>query len=341
MRKRFPALSIVCFLLLSLCGCSAIGEKSGSLSVIYTLAALISVILLIAYLLIPAKKSAWFILLFTSVLVVNLGYLALALSRNLNEALHANRLAYFGSVFLPLAMWMIIANVTHLRNPKWLRATLLGISILIFLIAASPGYLDIYYQEVTFLKQDGVSVLQKVYGPLHPVYLVYLLGYFCAMVGAIVYATWQDKIDSLAYACILALAVFANIIVWLIEQMVRIEFEVLSISYILSESFLLGLHLFMAEAERKKASAPVPASPAPEPPAEDSAEVRFFLQALPTLTPKERSLYDCYVSGMSTAQILEALSIKENTLKFHNKNLYGKLGVSSRKQLLQIARKLP
>ena len=89
MRKRFPALSIVCFLLLSLCGCSAIGEKSGSLSVIYTLAALISAFLLIAYLLIPAKKSAWFILLFTSVLVVNLGYLALALSRNLNEALHA------------------------------------------------------------------------------------------------------------------------------------------------------------------------------------------------------------------------------------------------------------
>jgi len=27
------------------------------------------------------------------------------------------------------------------------------------------------------------------------------------------------------------------------------------------------------------------------------------------------------------------LNIKENTLKFHNKNIYGKLGVSSRKEL--------
>ena len=32
------------------------------------------------------------------------------------------------------------------------------------------------------------------------------------------------------------------------------------------------------------------------------------------------------------------LSIKENTLKFHNKNLYSKLGVSSRKELLKVHR---
>jgi len=31
------------------------------------------------------------------------------------------------------------------------------------------------------------------------------------------------------------------------------------------------------------------------------------------------------------------LDIKENTLKYHNKNIYSKLGVSSRKQLVMIA----
>ena len=55
------------------------------------------------------------------------------------------------------------------------------------------------------------------------------------------------------------------------------------------------------------------------------------------MTPKELAIYQCYVSGMSTAQIMEQLQIKENTLKFHNKNLYGKLGVCSRKQLLRLA----
>ena len=32
------------------------------------------------------------------------------------------------------------------------------------------------------------------------------------------------------------------------------------------------------------------------------------------------------------------MNITENTLKFHNKNIYGKLGVPSRKELLRILR---
>ena len=30
------------------------------------------------------------------------------------------------------------------------------------------------------------------------------------------------------------------------------------------------------------------------------------------------------------------LNIKESTLKYHNRNLYGKLGVSTRKELLEL-----
>ena len=33
---------------------------------------------------------------------------------------------------------------------------------------------------------------------------------------------------------------------------------------------------------------------------------------------------------------IDNLNIKENTLKYHNRNLYGKLGVSSKKELLEI-----
>ena len=44
-----------------------------------------------------------------------------------------------------------------------------------------------------------------------------------------------------------------------------------------------------------------------------------------------------YLEGKSTKEIMEEMSIKENTLKYHNKNIYSKLGVSSRKQLIEIA----
>ena len=46
---------------------------------------------------------------------------------------------------------------------------------------------------------------------------------------------------------------------------------------------------------------------------------------------------DLYLAGKSTKEIMAELNIKENTLKYHNKNIYSKLGVSSRKQLVSLA----
>jgi len=62
-----------------------------------------------------------------------------------------------------------------------------------------------------------------------------------------------------------------------------------------------------------------------------------FLEHLSTLTPTERNVFDLYISGKSAKEILEVMNIKENTLKYHNKNIYSKLGVSSRKELLRYA----
>ena len=51
-------------------------------------------------------------------------------------------------------------------------------------------------------------------------------------------------------------------------------------------------------------------------------------------------IFDLYLDGNGTKDVLAKMNIKENTLKYHNKNIYGKLGVSSRKQLLEIAGKI-
>ena len=348
MRRSFLCYSLISAIIL-LTGCASIGDRSASLSAVYGAIAVLALLLLLGYCCVAAKKDTWFLLLFSSVSVVNIGYFALSISGGLGEALLANRLSYLGSVFLPLSMLMIIINATHISYRKWLPGTLLGLAILMFLIAASPGYLTIYYEEVSFVVVDGVAALKKVYGPLHSLYLVYLLGYFATMIAVIVYTAAKGKLDSPAYAVIIAIAVFVNLGVWLVEQLVYIPFEILSISYIISESFLLGVHILMGEAKKRQAelvqSIPIPAQPEPVcervtvqvPPAETNLAAReLFLAGLAELTPKERQLYDCYVARMTTDVIMEQLAIKENTLKFHSKNLYSKLGVRSRKQLVEL-----
>ena len=66
-------------------------------------------------------------------------------------------------------------------------------------------------------------------------------------------------------------------------------------------------------------------------------DYEFFLCNLSTLSPAEYKIYELYLSGKTAKEIVGILGITENTLKYHNKNIYSKLGISSRKQLLRFA----
>lgn len=67
----------------------------------------------------------------------------------------------------------------------------------------------------------------------------------------------------------------------------------------------------------------------------DHDSYKMFVDNLSTLTPKEKEVFDLYTQGLSTKEIIAQQQISENTLKYHNKNIYSKLGVKSRKELLQ------
>ncbi len=66
-------------------------------------------------------------------------------------------------------------------------------------------------------------------------------------------------------------------------------------------------------------------------------DFEMFLKHLHTLTPKEREIFNYYLEGKKAKEIMELAGINQNTLKYHNKNIYSKLGVTSRKQLLEYA----
>ena len=67
----------------------------------------------------------------------------------------------------------------------------------------------------------------------------------------------------------------------------------------------------------------------------DHDSYKMFIDNLSTLTTKEKEIFDLYTQGLSTKDIIVQQQISENTLKYHNKNIYSKLGVKSRKELLQ------
>ena len=364
MTKKLSIVGSMLLILLSFGGCSGVGNKNATISAIYISTSILSVILLLGYCTLIKERQPWFILLFSAVAVVNIGYLSLSVSSTLNEALLSNRVAYLGSVFLPVSMLMAILKTCRIIIPKWTVSVIMLLSAVVFLIAASPGYLDIYYKEVTLVKVNGATVLDKVYGPLHSIYLYYLMGHFAAMLAVIIYARVSKKIKSSPKSILLLTAVFINLCVWLMEQIVDLDFEFLSVSYIASELFLLGISLLIQDitlhnalvtihhadssteltesisataTDTKVTSIESPAAPSPaENTLQEKAE--YMSSVLYTLTPTESQIYKLYINGKKTKDVMAELGITENTLKFHNRNLYSKLGVATRKELVEVSK---
>ena len=63
-----------------------------------------------------------------------------------------------------------------------------------------------------------------------------------------------------------------------------------------------------------------------------------FAQNVELLSKAERAVFDLYMKGLAAPDIADQLHISMNTIKSHNKRIYKKLNVSSRKELLFFAR---
>ena len=310
----------------------------------YAIMALIATVLLVGYCALVRKKEPWLLLLYICVTVVNLGYFLLSVSGTLVFAILANDLAYLGSVFLSMSMLLTIVKLCGFEVQKKLVITLTVIGAAMFLTVATAGILPWYYKEVSLIFVGGAAKLKKVYGVLHPLYLVYLVAYFSAMVACIVQSIRKKMIASQRHASLLATIVFGNIAVWFVEKFIPWDFEFLSVSYLFSEIILLGLYWMMQDYVRVDLI-PKPAPEVPRPAPVDIATmpiekkiltVLSFLKAGEILTAREREILEMVLQNKKRKEIADELCLSENTIKTYTRTLYGKLGVGSREELYSL-----
>ncbi|MBQ9936314.1 MAG: hypothetical protein IJO70_10745 [Lachnospiraceae bacterium] len=320
-----------------------------NISAIYGVIAVVSLLLAIAYCTFIHKKEIWLVWLYFAVFIANLGYFTLSISKTLEEALLANRIAYLGCVFLPLFMMVMIGKVSNMQLTKLTTIISTVVSDMVFLVAASPGYTDWYYKEVTFGVVDGAAKLEKVYGPLHNLYYVYLFAYFGIMVGLVVAGFVKKKITSYKHGALLAVVVLLNILIWLVEQFVNWDFEFLSVSYIASELLLLLLYGMIQDFElaieqHSRAQIDVDimslangelATNTLYENTNDDKTVGLALDSpeLDKLSDREKEVLEKLYVGKKRKEIAEELYISENTVKKHMSSIFSKLEVTGREEL--------
>ena len=67
----------------------------------------------------------------------------------------------------------------------------------------------------------------------------------------------------------------------------------------------------------------------------DDESYEIFRENLKKLTPKEKEVFQLILEGHTSKEITEIEGFTINALKYHNRNLYSKLDVSSKKELLK------
>lgn len=308
----------------------------------YAIMTVIATVLLVGYCALLRNRNSWLLLLYICVTVVNVGYLLLALSKNLEFAIFANDIVYLGSVFLSMSMLLTIVRLCGFEIKKKLVIGLTIAGAIMFAMVATTGILPWYYREVSLVFVDGAAKLEKEYGILHPVYLLYLLTYFAAMVACIIQSIRKKVIASQRHAALLAVIVLGNIAVWLVEKFIPWNFEFLSVSYLFSEIILLGIYWMMQDYVR------LDLVPKPQPSAADGAvlpieeQVEKILSHLSpgeTLSARERQILEMILENKKRKEIADLLCLSENTIKTYTRTLYSKTGVGSREELYSLLTK--
>ena len=320
------------------------------MTILYGIAFAVALIMIGIYCLVDRKREIWLLLLFASVAVCDLGYFLLSMAQNLHFALFANRISYLGNVFLPFFLLMMIMNLSGMKYPKYLPWILIIINSAMLVITISGGFLPIYYKDVSFEIINSVPTLIKEYGPLHPIYKIYLFGYFGSMVTIIIISTMRKTVKSNKHSVFLATVLIGNIVIWLIENIIKTPFEFLSVSYIVTEGLILFLYgilqdyglLDTVHIENTKIDIET---------VEEKHEdvIRFFTstqiacifsnwQMLNTLSEREKEVLRFILANEKRQVIAQKLFVTESTIKKHTASIYRKLEITNRAELFAKAR---
>lgn len=289
------------------------------------------------------QREIWLLILFISICTVDIGYLLLALSPTVEFALIANKIAYLGQISVLTCMFMLMLRLCGLTCHKCIPPILFGIDSAVFGIILTTGHLDWYYKSVTLTEANGAAKLVKEYGVLHPLYLVFVLAYFVAMITVVCISFHRAKDEAQHKLVWLMLAVvLGNIGMWIVEKLTPLNFEFLSVSYLMSELIFLFVYIIRQD-YAKLAALSESANSSPEKTSviivgsENHAErLQQILSRLPkdtTLSARQLDMLEGILDGKTRKEIAVDLHLSENTVKMHTSSLYKALGVSGREEI--------
>ena len=133
-------------------------------------------------------------LIFLLIPVAILGNVLTARATALEEAIAANKLTYLGGTYLILMITLSILNLCEITLPRMVRFAMFLASTLVYFGSLTVGDRTWFYRSYAFVRENGAGrLVDKVYGPLHTVYVGLVMLYFAIGLAALVYSYLRKK----------------------------------------------------------------------------------------------------------------------------------------------------
>jgi len=182
-------------------------------------------------------------MLFSAILITNFGYMQLAAADTLKMAVFSNQTVYLGSSFSSFFLVMCLADLCKTKIPMWLQSVMIIYGSVMFFLASSVGYSDLYYKGIMLSHSYGISTLIKDYGPLHIIYPLYLLltlggGYYI-----IIKSFFNRKAVSYKNSILLMVSMTFTVLAYVMEKVLHLEIPLVPAAYVFSQTLVIVLLL--------------------------------------------------------------------------------------------------
>lgn len=209
---------------------------------IYAVLLILSIInLFLLYMLGRKQNYSIYVLLFGSIIVSLMGTYFISIANTLEAALVGHRLVYVGGVFAPSFLLLAVARLCKIKIPKAISLGLIAIGIVILWLAFNVDTQDIYYSSMSLKQENGMSYIDKEYGPAHIIYPLYLIGNVLGILGIVTYShIWKKNVTKKISTCLFVLD-FVSIGLYFVQKFFDIPFEIFDVAYIIAEIIILVL----------------------------------------------------------------------------------------------------
>ena len=169
-------------------------------------------------------------LFFTLAPMNNLGYLLLSTAQTLNAALDAIKITYI-SCYVQLIIVLAIFSLCRIEVKRRVKLSFMVLTTLVFLSTLTIGHTTWFYKAAELDKVNGMTVVHKVYGPLHSVLYGVIILFFIIGIAAIVYSRLHRRQISRRLLNLLFLPQFVCVVSFFGSRMLFADIEVLPAAY--------------------------------------------------------------------------------------------------------------